>query len=153
MLADWVVMHVSLYVGIIHSCLSTLCSHTFMSLLRRLPSRPRSKHLLPSLRTRPSRCTSASAPPSPGSRLSVLLCIDLLNRLLDFLCRQHFYVITWGENGYLNVLGACLDDFEKGFYGQLDCAGAVEGRGVVALEEFTDGFGGAADGVCFPVVV
>jgi hypothetical protein len=44
-----------------------------------------------------------------------------------------------------------LHDFEEGFDGQLDGAGAVEGVGVVALEEFADGFRGAADGVCFPV--
>lgn len=50
-----------------------------------------------------------------------------------------------------DVFGAGLHNFEQGFDGQLDGAGAVEGVGVVALEEFADGFRGAADGVCFPV--
>ena len=44
-----------------------------------------------------------------------------------------------------------MHDFEEGFDGEFDGGGAVEVFFVVAFEEFADGFGGAADGVGFPV--
>ena len=112
--------------------------------------RPLSQHLLAALRTG-SRCTSAASSTSPRCRLGILLCVDLLHDLLDLLSLQVCDFVARCHDCDLDVFGAGLHDFEEGFDGKLDGAVAVEAVGVVALEEFADCLGGAADGVCFPV--
>lgn len=109
--------------------------------------RPLSQYLLA---TRCSRRRTATTT-SPCRRLSILLGVDLLDDLLDLLRLQVADLVSGRHDRDLDVFGASLHDFEQGFDGQLDGAGAVEGVGVVALEEFADGFRGAADSVCFPV--
>jgi hypothetical protein len=111
--------------------------------------RPLSEHLLATRRRcRSTRRTTTSA--SSCRCFCVLLRVDLLDNLLNLLCLQVADLVAGCHDCDLDVLCASLHDFEERFDGQLDGAGAVEGVGVVALEEFADGFGGAADGVCFP---
>lgn len=92
--------------------------------------------------------------PSSGLLLRRLLLLLRLNRLdipLNLIRRQHLHGLSRRHDGDLNVLGPRLHDLQQRFDGQRDGGFAVQVVFVVTLEEFADGFGGAADGVGFPV--
>lgn len=134
------IVHAPFILPVGASALSAL-SHQLKPLL--LPRRPRRKNRL--LRPLPP------APTSPRRSLRILLLINLLHNPLNLLCLQHLDLVPRRHDRDLNILSPGLHDFEQGLDGQFDRVGAVEVGGVVAFEEFADGFAGAADGVCFPV--
>jgi len=131
--------------------LSTLSMMSTALYLRTLLSTrgPLSQHLLAAWCR---GCSTRSTTTSTSSRrcLCVLLCVDLLDNLLNLLCLQVADLVSGCHDCNLDVFRASLHDLEKRFDGQLDGARAVEGVGVVALEELAHSLGGASNGVCFP---